>query len=346
VRSCPPEIGADHILYLSRSQVARALEGVDHVAVVASALAAHARGETVLSDAAYLSWENRRGEPARSLSMPAVVDGCVGVKVINANRANPDRGLPRASGLTLLFDPETARPICVMEGAWISCLRTAAVTALATELLASAPVERVALLGAGTIAACHLELFHRRFPALREIRLFDLRHERAAALALTWAAGRWPVTVSPSAEEAIRGSELVVPVTTATYDYIPYAWLERGALLVNVSLDDPRPEVVLRADRVFVDDWGLVAADGRRLLGRMLREGLVTGPDDPGRSAPGPRGIDGGLGDVLIGAHEGRTHPDEIILVNPFGLALEDVAVAQCAYEHALELGLGTPIER
>lgn len=322
----------DAILYLAGHEVELALAKVDSVAAVAAVLAAHARGETILPDEAYLCWE-RGGEVLRSLCMPAVVDSSPGVKVINANPANPARGLPRASGLTLLFDPQTARPICIMEGARISCLRTAAVTAIAAELLATSRVERLALIGAGALARCHLQLLSRRLPELREVRVYDLDPERAAALEVD----AHSVVICDSAEQAIRGAELIVPLTTTTTGYIRYEWLEPGALLVNVSLDDPFPEVVLRADKLFVDDWGLVAADHRRLLGRMLRAGSICGPD-----GDGGRAVDGELGELLIETRPGRTQPDEIILVNPFGLAIEDLAIARKVYEHATSVGLGT----
>lgn len=326
----------DRILYLAGHEVELALGKVDSVAAVAGVLAAHARRETILPDEAYLSWE-RGGEVLRSLCMPGVVDSSPGVKLINANPANPARGLPRASGLTLLFDPQTARPICIMEGARISCLRTAAVTAIAVELLAAGRVERLALIGAGALARCHLDLLTRRLPEMREVRVYDLDRERAAA----FEADARSLVICTSAEQAIRGAELVVPLTTTTTGYIRYEWLQPGALLVNVSLDDPLPEVVLRADKLFVDDWSLVAADDRRLLGRMLRDGSICGPD-----GDGARAVDGELGELLIGIRPGRTHPDEVILVNPFGLAIEDLAIAQQVYQRATSLGLGTPLIR
>ena len=329
---------ADSILYLSRRDVACALAEVEVVETVAAALAAHARGQTVLPEEAYLYWAHA-GDRLRSLSMPGLVDGFAGVKVINANAANPGRGQPRASGLTLLFDVASGRPVCVLEAARISCVRTAAVTALVADLL-GAEIRRVALIGAGALARCHVEVLLPRLPLLEEVLIYDLDEGRAAALA-----ARVPAAaVSGSAEEAIRGADLVVPLTTTTEGYIRRAWLQPGALLVNVSLDDPLPEVVLRADRVFVDDWALVASDGRRLLGRMFRAGKIGPPDDEAGTAARP--IDGELGDLVVGARPGRTRPDEVIVVNPFGLAIEDVAVAGRVYRRARERGLGMPLER
>ena len=328
----------DRILYLCAREVARALERVDVVEAVASALAAHARGESVLPAEAHLAWEHA-GRPLRSLSMPGAVEGWPGVKLINASPGNAARGLPRASGLTVLFEEATGRPAAVLEGARISCLRTAAATAMAVDLLGAAPIRRMALLGAGALARCHLELLLPRLPELRDVRLYDVDAARAEALA----AEVGPARARGSAAEAIRGADLVVAVTTARSGYIRHGWLAPGALVVNVSLDDALPEVVLRADRVFVDDWALVAADPHRLLGGMIRAGRIRSPDGPG---DGARPIDGELGEILIGARPGRSRPEEIILVNPFGLAIEDIAVARRVYRRALQLGLGTSLER
>jgi len=318
---------AETILYLSGDDVAAALEHVDAIAAVTAALEAHGRGETLLPPEAYLGWE-RDGETLRSLSMPACLDSTPGVKVINGNRANPGRGLPRASGLTLLFDPATAQPVCVMEGARISCLRTAAVSAVAAELLAAHPVVRLALIGAGALTRCHLRLLTPRLPELREIRVYDVEPARARALEADV-----PLVVCDSAEHAIRGADLVVTVTTSTTGYVRHSWLEPGALVVNVSLDDLLPEVLLRADKLFVDDWSLVAADEHRLLGRLIREGTI-------------RAVDGELGELLAGSRPGRSRAEEIVVVNPFGLAIEDLAIAKEVYRHASATGLGTSLAR
>jgi ornithine cyclodeaminase len=120
---------------------------------------------------------------------------------------------------------------------------------------------------------------------------------------------------------------------------------------VNVSLDDPLPDVVFEADKILVDDWHLVKSDTRRLLGKMYRAGQVTGPDDPPRrselaASRVPRRIDAQLGEVVLGKKAGREHADEIILVNPFGLAIEDVALATKVYQQACASNMGVLLER
>ncbi len=246
----------NHILYLCQQDVEQACQKIDSVAVIREVFRLHDAGQTILPDEAYLAWTNDQGESVRSLNMPGYVGGSLGIagtKIINGNIANPRRGLPRASGLTLLYDPISVRVTCIMEGAYISSLRTASVTALAADLLKAAEIESLAIIGAGVLARAHIELLAGRLPHLRHIRIFDLAQERITSLQQQLAplleAKRIEMQPAATAEEAIRAAQLIVPVTTTTDGYIHYHWLRPGSLLVNISLDDPLPEVVLKADR-------------------------------------------------------------------------------------------------
>ena len=340
------------ILYLCRKEVEAICREIDTVAVMRDLFALHGSGKTILPDEAYLAWTNANGEQVRSLNMPGYVLGAgamAGTKIINSNPSNVLRGLPRASGLTLLYDSVSTRITCVMEAAHLSSLRTASVTGLAVDLLGIKSIKTVAVIGAGVLAHAHLKLLVQRLSTLRRILLFDLRPERAKELSreLQSAAPELDITVTATAEEAIRQAQLIVPVTTVTAGYIQFDWLQPGALVSNVSLDDPCPEVVFKADKVIVDDWKLVKADQRRLIGRMYRDGAVVGPDAP-RLAPrnGTRQIDAEFGAVVLGTRPGRESEDEIILFNPFGLAIEDVALAGAVYRAAQESGVGKFLER
>jgi len=341
------------ILYLCRKDVETICREIDTVAVMRDLFALHGSGKTILPDEAYLTWTNTNGEQVRSLNMPGYVSGAgamAGTKIINSNPSNVLRGLPRASGLTMLYDSVSTRITCVMEAAHLSSLRTASVTGLAVELLGKKSIETVAVIGAGVLAHAHLKLFVQRLPALRRILLFDLKRERAEELSRELQSERSrevDITITSTAEEAIRQAQLIVPVTTVTAGYIQFDWLQRGALLSNVSLDDPCPEVVFKADKVIVDDWKLVKADERRLIGRMFREGKVIGPDSARlESRNGARQIDAEFGEVVLGNRAGRESEDEIILFNPFGLAIEDVALATVVYRVARESGVGSLLPR
>ncbi len=257
--------------------------------------------------------------------------------------------VPRQGGM-LLFDATSVRVNCIMEGAYLSSLRTASVTLLSAELFKGREIENVAILGAGVLAQAQIELLVKRLPHVRSISIFDLDRTRIAALKAELATVQqlheieWRET--STAEAAIRKAQLIVPVTTTTTGYIHYDWLEPGSILVNISLDDPRPEVVFKADKVVVDDWNLVKNDPRRLLGRMYRAGQILGPDETVENQPHMRSVDAELGEVALGTRPGREHADDIILVNPFGLAREDIALATHVYRAALEMKMGVWLQR
>jgi ornithine cyclodeaminase len=314
---------------------------------VAEALRQHAEGAARVGDEGVLRWSPVEGQFARTLNMPGLLTepAVVGTKIINANTGNPDNGLPRADGLTLLFDPSTARPLAILQAAEISALRTAAVSTLAAlHLRAGSPV-KLALLGAGKIAEAHAVLMAQHFEIDRVL-IYDRIPGRGHALAekLRAISSSLRLLVTAEAEYAVREASVVVAATTSTAAYVPYNWITRGATVLNVSLDDIDANAYMKSDLLYVDDWKLITADTQRLLGRLAREGKVSGPGDP---APGiGRSVTGTIGQLLAGSCPGRDNADQIALVNPFGMAIEDLAVAQAVYIAAVSRGLGTPLDR
>jgi ornithine cyclodeaminase/alanine dehydrogenase-like protein (mu-crystallin family) len=355
----------DGLRYLTRAEVVRAAGELDPVAVVRDALVLHASGRTTLPDEAYLGWETTDGRSARGLALPGALWGpepALGVKLINSSLANPDRGLPRAQGLTVVFDRETAYPVALMEAAYLSALRTSAYSVLSVRLLGPPDPTKVAVVGCGALGEAHVRLLAAELPGAW-FALYDASMPRAEALAAALRAEGTDCRPVPTAEFAVRGAGIVVTTTTTTTGYIPYDWLAPGALIAHVSLDDVLPDVVRRADLVVVDDWPLVRADDRRLLGRMYRTGDLVGPGEaaPGRVGPGGAGsgqagpggaphrvraVDAALADVVAGRHPGRTSADQIVLSNPFGMGILDVAFAAEVLRVARREGLGTVLAR
>lgn len=336
----------DDLWYLSHSDVSSLLSEIDPVQVAEQTLRAHAERRTVLPDEAYLGWHTQAGHAARSIAMPGCVYGTetlTGVKVINASLGNTARGMPRASGLVILFDPETARPRCVLDAALISATRTAAVSAVAIAAFVRRTPRSLALIGCGRLAAAHLDLLLPRSEAIERVRVFDTNRLAADAFAAAQTARHGiALEVASSAAEAVADAEVVILVTTVNGEgYLPSSWLAADAVVLHVSLDDLLPEVVLGAKTLVVDDWGLVSTDTRRLVGRLHRAGQVCGPDE--RPGPGVRAVDGELADYLPG---GTRVPAArgLTVVNPFGMAIQDVALAGRIAEVACSTGLGRPL--
>lgn len=338
----------DALLYLSAASVNRALSQVDALEAVAGALICHASGGADVPSEATLRWAPDGGGSARTLNMPGLLrtpDLRIGTKIINASTENPSRGLPRADGLVLLFDPVSARPVVVMQAAAISALRTAAVSTLAVQLLRSSDDAVLAVIGAGPLGRRHVTLMLEHVEIGRVL-VCDRIPARAHALVTELAGGVSPeveVAAVELPEQAVADATIVVTATTTTTPYIGYDSLRPGVVVLNVSLDDLHADAYLRADRLYVDDWPLVVEDSQRLLGRLARRGLVTGPGEPAGDA---RPVDGTLGELLAGACPARVDDAQIIVVNPFGLAIEDLALASRVYALAREYEIGEVLER
>lgn len=338
---------AERILYLDNTAVLELLELLDVLEVVRDALLLHAGGATQLPNEAVMYWNPEVDGSARSLALLGALHGGTtraGLKVINANPDNPRVGLPRASGVLLLFHPVTARVRCIMQAEHVSSRRTAAVSALAIASFAPQATS-LALIGAGPLARAHIKPCAQVLRGLEEVRLFDLDDARATSLAAEardLMPGGVTVRVTANAREAVDGAGVVVPVTTTREPYLPHGWLAPNALVVNVGLDDCAEDVVEKCGLLVVDDWGLVSNDRRRLLGMMAGQGRVIGPREQREPVPpGVRRVDGELGHFL---REPPAQRSGTILVNPFGMGIVDVALGEGVAAEAQRTGRGVSL--
>ncbi|MFD4529081.1 ornithine cyclodeaminase [Streptomyces sp. NPDC058470] len=336
----------DPLVYLDGAAVERLSADLPIVDLVHETLLAYARKEAGLSPETALRWTTRSGAAARSLILPAWAGDSYGCKIINASLGNQSLGRPRAAGLIVLNDHETARPVCIMEGGRISALRTAGVSIAAVRAVRDlTKIERVAFLGCGRQAEVHRELLAAACPGIEELFLFDQDAERAAGLAATWrAADAAAVTVVENPREAVERAQLTLAVTTTTEPYAELDWVPAGGTFVNVSLDDAAESLLLGCDHLFVDDWDLVVDDDHRLLGVLARAGRVSGP---GTVAPeGGRAVDAALPALFSGGYRRTPAEHERVVINPFGMGVQDIAVAAAVYERAVARGAGLRLAR
>ena len=232
----------------------------------------------------------------------------------------------------MLNDPRTNYPIGILEGSLISAWRTAAVSCLAAEHLARPDFTDVALVGCGVIGRTHVTALLEQFGQIATIHLFDARPDAARELAELIAARRGDVAVriAAGAEEAVRAGEVVIACTVTDRPYIPLRWLRAGAFVSNVSVMDVHRDVFLGADKVVVDDWDQCNRE-RRLLNELVLEGAFSREQ-----------LHAELGEVVSGRRPGRERDDEIILLHPMGIAVEDIACAAEVYLRARREGVGT----
>ena len=255
-----------------------------------------------------------------------------GLKWIASAHQNPARGLPRANAVIVLNGPDTRLPLAIMEGGLISAMRTAVVQALAARYLARPDSTVLGLVGAGRIGALSVWAICQWFPDLRDIRVFDLSEARAEACCQHLQKLGLAATTVSNFEAALAPADIALTATTAYEPWATPACFKSGSLFLNVSLMDPVFETVSLADKIVVDDWEqCIHSD--RVLARMHRAGLVD-----------RESVHAEFGEIITGNKLGREHADERIFFNPFGLAIEDLAVAKVVYDRAVKAGLGTPI--
>lgn len=326
---------APRLLFLSRSDVVRAGGGEPslYVQAVGDALALHASRQFVQPLKPYLRWRPAGHIADRIIAMPAYLGGLrpvAGLKWVGSKHDNPSRlGLERASALVTLNDPETHYPVALLEGGLISGMRTAAVTAVAAKHLAIQGFARVACIGCGPIGRMQLVTLVNQFPAIGTIRLFDVRVEATRRLAGELGSAV-DVEVAGSAQAAVRDAQVVVTCTLAQRPYLPFEWLAPGVFVSNVSLMDLEKDVYLRADKVVVDDWEQSNREGK-IIHQLVQEGRFGRGD-----------LHAELGELLTSTRPGRQSDHEVIVLNPMGMAIEDLACAQAIHHRALDEGIGT----
>jgi ornithine cyclodeaminase/alanine dehydrogenase-like protein (mu-crystallin family) len=250
--------------------------------------------------------------------MPAYTGAALGTKLVAFYPRNTD--VPTHHATILLFKPETGEPLATMDGRLITEVRTAAVSAVATQYLARPDASVLTIIGSGVQARSHLEAL-RLVRDFREVRVWSPR--RAAAFA-----EEHGVRAVASAEEAVRGADVVVTATPSSTPVLSGEWLSPGAHINAVGA--PRPDWrelddgVLRRARVYVDSREAAMKES----GDVIAAGEIFAE----------------VGEVVAGAKPGRRSAEEVTLFKSLGLAVEDVATAELVYRKALEEGpVGDP---
>ena len=242
--------------------------------------------------------------------MPAYTGSALGAKLVAFYPRNTS--VPTHHATILLFEPETGEPLVTMDGRLITEVRTAAVSAVATNHLARAAASVLAIIGSGVQARSHLEAL-RLVREFREVRVWSPR--RAAAFA-----EEHGVDAAASAEEAVRGADVVVTATTSPTPVLSGEWLSPGTHINAVGA--PRPDwrelddEVLRRAKVYVDSREAAMKESGDVI--AAREVLAE------------------IGEVISGAEQGRRSAEEVTLFKSLGLAVEDVATAELVYRNAL----------
>ncbi len=322
------------IRILSESDVRAVIDMAAAIEIQAEAFTALAEGRSVHGLRSFAVSET---PPGIAIFNPAFLTGGAGygVKVVSYFQANPERGAPRMTALVALFDGETGQPRTVMEGGFLTDLRTGAGTALAARYLARPESERLALIGAGRVARNQLEALATSFP-IRHVRVATRTEARGRDF-IARVSDTADVSLVGSVAEAVRDADIVVCATTARTPVLDGSSLRPGTFVAAVGANQAAErevdgETIRRAARLFIDSRADSLANAGDLQA-PLGDGSISEADI------------GEIADLVSGRRSGRESDDEITFYKSIGVPIQDLITAQHIERRAIERGIGTVID-
>ena len=324
------------VLIVNQSEVPRLLPMKDCVDVMARAFAALARAEAAMPLRQILWLPEKSG--ALGL-MPAHLIGlaAIGLKAVTFFPRNEGTDLDSHQGAVLLFESGRGRLLAIIDATSLTGVRTAAVSGLATRVLAREDAGDLAIVGSGVEARTHLEAMQ-AVRKIRRVRVASKTPDRARAFAAR-ESKRHGIAVTPTASvrEAVEGADLICLATSSREPVVLGEWLAPGAHVnaVGSSVSSAREldtAAIVRA-RLFVDQREAALVEAGDIV-IPIQAGAITAEH-----------ILAELGEVVTGAVPGRTSPADVTIFKSVGLAIEDVAAAQHIYAKARGSGLGKWVE-
>jgi alanine dehydrogenase len=318
-------------VWLNEDDVRAVLSPVELIAAMETALADFSAGAVVQPVRTAIEIADR----SFFALMPALyrAQGVLGAKLVTVVPANAARGLHTHLASISLFDPETGEVLAILDGRYITEVRTAAASAVSVRHLARQDARVLAILGSGVQAASHYDAL-RCVRDFTEVRVWSPTREHL----LKFVEGRPGTCPASSAEDAVRGADVVVVATSSVTPAIRSAWVSDGAHVIAIGACRPSqrevdPELVARA-ALIVDSRAAALQESGDIV-QCIHEGRF-----------GADHIRAELGEIAGGTKQGRRSADEITLFKSLGLAVEDVVAAGMAYRRAREKGLGQIIAR
>jgi len=324
---------------LSQNDVRRAISMAQAIEIVKGAFAQLSAGKAVVPIRTQLEVARHEGI---TLFMPAYLQESddLGVKIVSVFPRNLETGLPTIHALVAVVDAETGRPAAVMDGTYLTALRTGAASGAATDLLARTDARVAAVFGAGVQGRTQLEAVCQ----VRDIEkawIYDVSREAAEKYAeeMRRRGGRFPgdILVASSSSEAVREADVICTATTARTPVFADADLKAGVHINAIGAFTPEmqevPEDTIRRARLVVDSREACWAEAGDLI-IPRHKGLISEDD-----------IYAELGEIVARTKRGRESDEEITFFKSVGNAVQDVSVARKVLEEAGRLGLGLEVE-
>lgn len=318
---------------LSGSDVEAVVTMDDIIPAVEVAFTEYAKGKVIMPAKIYLDIPGHGDFRAMPAYVPSI--DTAGIKWVNVHPGNPDQGLPTVMATILVNDPKTGKILSILDGTYVTNMRTGAAGGIAAKYLAK-DVSVVGLIGSGHQAWTQMLAYRSLFKEqIKQVKIYSRHFEHSEALA-----NRIEKYLGYEAKACKTGPEaadagLVATTTPARSPIVPLDWIRPGTHINAIGADAPGKqelltELTLQA-RVFVDSVEQASHSGE--INIPWSKGLIN-----------EHKLAGTLGEVITGKNKGRLG-DEITVFDSTGLSIQDMAVAHIAYERAMKAGRGVEFE-
>lgn len=324
------------VLFLGSEEVKRLVTMKDVLERVELAFKEKALGRAQMPPKSYLPFTKYDGDLR---IMPAYLEeiGIAGAKLVNSHPYNPTRyNLPTVMAIIVLVEPRTGEPLAVMDGTWITTMRTGAASGIASKYMARKGAKMVGIFGAGAQAETQLLAVHEVI-RMEEVRVYDLMPEKAERLAMEMSKELGiRVKAAKRPEEAARGCDIVITATPSRKPIVMNEWIREGVHINAIGADAPDKQeldpTILRRAKVVVDDFDQAVYSGE--VNVPISKGIMSKDD-----------LYGEMGEVVAGLKVGRASKDEVTVFDSTGLAVQDLATAALVYERAKKAGVGMDLK-
>ena len=321
------------VLWLTQEEVKSVMDMHSDMQVVERAFRQHGLGKVQMPPKSYLYYTAYNGDLR---TMPAYLEeeDITGVKIVNVHPGNPALGLPTVMALIVLISPQTGAPIAIMDGTYLTDIRTGAAGGIAAKYLARKDSKVIGMVGAGNQARTQLEALSEVFePELVKV---TSRTKESCEQFIREAADiisceiRYEETI-----ENVCDCDILVTTTPTRKPIVKAQWIKEGTHINAIGADavgkeELDPELIIRS-KIVVDD-----------IVQALHSGEVNVPLS--KHYISENDIHAQLGEVIVGLKPGRTSEEEITIFDSTGLAIQDVASAHLVYQRALSKGFGKQV--
>jgi len=321
------------VFWLDQEEVKSVVDMHSDMEVVERAFRQHGLGKVQMPPKSYLYYTEYNGDLR---TMPAYLEeeNVTGVKIVNVHPGNPMKGLPTVMALIVLISPETGAPVAIMDGTYLTDIRTGAAGGIAAKYLARKDSKIIGMVGTGNQARSQLEALCEVFePEMVKItsrtrkscEKFKKEMEDLASCEISF----------EESVEKVCDCDILVTTTPVRKPIVKAEWVREGTHINAIGADavgkeELFPELLMRS-KIIVDDMVQAIHSGE--VNVPLSKHYISEND-----------IHAQLGEVIAGLKPGRTSDEEITIFDSTGLAIQDVATANLVYERAVTKGLGREV--